>query len=243
MFADLSPDSVWSNRSHRGWTTLVSFSLQALAVGCLLVLPLLYTEGLPKLAMLAPLLVPAPAPVAPPARSRPNPPQPAQSNLMGSRLLMPAQIPRNISVLTETVPPPPIDPTTFGVSRGNNQGNGTVFGSISGSDMYMVPPSVPSLAVHHPPISHMMEGNLIHRVQPDYPPLARQVRVQGAVVLQAIISREGTIEKLKVLSGHPMLIPAAVNAVLQWRYRPYVLNGEPVEVETQVTVNFVLSGG
>ena len=89
----------------------------------------------------------------------------------------------------------------------------------------------------------MMEGNLIHRVQPDYPPLARQARIQGQVVLRAMISREGTIENLQVLSGHPMLVQAAVDAVRQWRYRPYVLNGEPVEVETQVTVNFVLSGG
>ena len=89
----------------------------------------------------------------------------------------------------------------------------------------------------------MMEGNLIHRVQPDYPALARQVRVQGTVVLRAMISREGSIENLQVLSGHPMLVRAAVDAVRQWRYRPYVLNGEPVEVETEVTVNFVLSGG
>ncbi len=92
-------------------------------------------------------------------------------------------------------------------------------------------------------ISHMMEGNLTHKVQPDYPPLARQARMQGAVVLQAVISREGTIENLQVLSGHPMLVPSALAAVRQWRYRPYFLNGEPVEVETQVTVNFVLGGG
>lgn len=86
-----------------------------------------------------------------------------------------------------------------------------------------------------------MEGNLIYRVQPQYPPLARQARIQGSVVLQAVISREGAIEKLQVLSGHPMLVQAAVEAVRHWRYRPYVLNGEPVEVETEVTVNFVLS--
>jgi protein TonB len=89
----------------------------------------------------------------------------------------------------------------------------------------------------------MMEGNLILRVQPAYPLLARQVRVQGLVVLRAVISREGTIENLQVLSGHPMLVQAAVDAVRQWRYRPYVLNGEPVEVETEVKVNFILSGG
>jgi protein TonB len=89
----------------------------------------------------------------------------------------------------------------------------------------------------------MMEGNLIHRVQPDYPSLARQARIQGVVVLRAVISREGRIENLQVLSGHPMLVPAAMEAVRQWRYRPYVLNDQPVEVETQVTVNFVLAGG
>jgi protein TonB len=88
-----------------------------------------------------------------------------------------------------------------------------------------------------------MEGNLIYRVQPEYPALARQVRVQGLVVLQAIISRDGAIENLQVVSGHPLLIPAALNAVRQWRYRPYALNWEPVEVETEVKVNFILSGG
>ena len=89
----------------------------------------------------------------------------------------------------------------------------------------------------------MMEGNLIHRVQPAYPPLARQARIQGPVVLRAVINRDGAIENLQVISGHPMLAPAAVEAVRQWRYRPYYLNNSPVEVETQVTVNFVLSGG
>jgi protein TonB len=88
-----------------------------------------------------------------------------------------------------------------------------------------------------------MEANLIRRVQPDYPTLARQARIQGTVVLRAVISRDGAIENLQVLSGHPMLVQAAVNAVLQWRYRPYLLNGEAVEVETQITLKFVLSGG
>jgi protein TonB len=88
-----------------------------------------------------------------------------------------------------------------------------------------------------------MEGNLIHKVQPVYPPMARAVRVQGTVVLKAIISRSGGIENLQVLSGHPMFVKAAIDAVSQWRYRPYILNDEPVEVETQITVNFLLSGG
>jgi protein TonB len=79
-------------------------------------------------------------------------------------------------------------------------------------------------------------------VQPNYPALARQAHVQGTVELRAIISKAGTIENLVVVHGHPMLAPAAIDAVRQWRYRPYLLNNEPIEVETEITVNFVLSG-
>ena len=89
--------------------------------------------------------------------------------------------------------------------------------------------------------SSMLQGSLIRRVEPVYPPLARTARIQGSVVLSAIISKEGTIRHLQVLSGHPMLVSAAVDAVSQWRYRPYVLNGEVIEVETQITVNFKLN--
>jgi protein TonB len=86
----------------------------------------------------------------------------------------------------------------------------------------------------------MSEGDLVYNVLPAYPPLARSARVQGTVVLQAIISRQGAIENLRMLSGHPMLVRSAIDAVRQWRYRPYILNGEPVEVETQITVTFSL---
>jgi periplasmic protein TonB len=242
MFADFSTDSEWQNHSHRGWTTLISFAAQAVAVGSLLLLPLFYTEGLPRLAMLAPLLAPAPPPATPPT-PRPSSPSTPQSNLMGSRLMSPPAIPATVTILTETTPAPPmIDPSAAGVRHGigDAHGRGTVLDSVLGSELALPPPPP---AIHHPAVSRMMEGNLIHRVQPDYPVLARQVRVQGQVVLRAMISREGAIENLQVVSGHPMLIPAAVAAVRQWRYRPYVLNGEPVEVETEVKVNFVLSGG
>ncbi len=86
-------------------------------------------------------------------------------------------------------------------------------------------------------------GLLVTTVLPVYPPLARQAHVQGAVVLDADISKDGTVETLKAISGHPMLIPAAVDAVKQWRYKPYVVKGEPVAVNTQIVVNFTLSGG
>jgi protein TonB len=88
----------------------------------------------------------------------------------------------------------------------------------------------------------MLQGSLIRRVEPTYPPLARQARIQGTVVLVAVISKAGTIDNLRLISGHPMLVPAALDAVSQWRYRPYILNGAVIEVETQITVNFMLDG-
>ena len=88
----------------------------------------------------------------------------------------------------------------------------------------------------------MQRANLIRQVRPVYPPLARQARIQGTVKLTAIIAKNGTIEKLEVMGGHPLLIPAALSAVKQWRYKPTLLNGQPVEVVTQVDVNFTLSG-
>ena len=79
---------------------------------------------------------------------------------------------------------------------------------------------------------------LIQKIEPTYPTLARQARVQGDVVLKAIVSRDGNIKQLELISGHPMLAPAAIEAVQRWHYRPFLLNGEPVEVETLVTVVF-----
>jgi TonB family protein len=84
-------------------------------------------------------------------------------------------------------------------------------------------------------------GLLQSKVDPVYPPLARQARIQGQVILQVIISKTGDVENVQLVSGHPMLAPAAIEAVKQWKYRPYLLNGEPVIVETQVQVNFALS--
>ena len=119
------------------------------------------------------------------------------------------------------------------------RGRGVVNSIGTSVDVAPPPPPPPT---HPLRISHWSEGNLIYRVQPIYPPLARQAHIQGAVELRAIISKAGTIENLTLLRGHPMLVPAAMGAVRQWRYRPYLLNGEPVEVETEITVNFILGG-
>jgi protein TonB len=85
------------------------------------------------------------------------------------------------------------------------------------------------------------KGLLMQKIQPAYPPLARAARVQGDVVLSAVIDASGQITNLQLVSGHPMLVPAAFAAVKQWRYKPYLLNGQPVEVETTITVTFSLS--
>lgn len=244
MFADSLLDSAWAHDSRRGWTTAVSFAVQIFAVALLLLLPLIYGEGLPTLQWVSQIVVPLPPPGPPaPAQSRSTPP--LASNLtMDGRVIQPAQIPDRTAMITDDMPPPPADagPYVEGSvgSRGARDG---VVNSILTSMTNVLPPPVRPTIARPPRISHVMEGNLIHKVQPDYPPLARQARIQGAVVLQAVISREGTIENLQVLSGPPMLVPAALAAVRQWRYRPYFLNGEAVEVETQVTVNFVLGGG
>jgi periplasmic protein TonB len=242
MFADSLLDSPWESRSRRGWTTLASFAAQMLAIGGLLLLPLIYTQGLPALHWIetGPVLAPPPAPPAPT-------PAPAsagqQSNFAGTVLVVPRSIPRNVLQVDDKGVPPPIG--INGIEGGTNDrwsSNG-VFNSIGNEVARFVPPPPPPMVAHHPLTSHMMEGNLVHRVQPEYPYAAKMAYIQGAVVLRAIISKEGTIENLQVVHGHPMLVKAAIDAVRQWRYRPYILNDNPVEVETEVTVNFILSPG
>jgi protein TonB len=154
-------------------------------------------------------------------------------------IMTPSRIPRTISSGEEATPPM-IDSGLVGSAAGTGPGM-TVLDAIGTGANLLVPP--PPSALRPLRVSRVMEGNLVHRVQPEYPALAKMARVQGAVVLHAVISKQGTIEDLEVISGPPALVGAAVDAVRQWRYRPYYLNDEPVEVDTQVTVNFVLAGG
>jgi protein TonB len=141
---------------------------------------------------------------------------------------------------------PPPEMSTGGVVGGVPGGiPGGQMGGVIGGIISSTPVAVPKVATpQRVRVSlGVSQGLLVKRVQPNYPPLARQARIQGTVLLQAEISKDGTIENLRLISGHPMLAPAAIEAVKQWRYRPYMLNGEPVAVETQVQVNFTLSGG
>jgi TonB family protein len=90
-------------------------------------------------------------------------------------------------------------------------------------------------------VDTIMSAQIVTKVAPAYPPLARQARIQGAVVLKVQISKSGDVQNLQLVSGHPMLAPSAIEAVKQWKYKPFLLNGEAVEVETNVSVNFTLS--
>ena len=107
------------------------------------------------------------------------------------------------------------------------------------------PPPPPPARENAPPptvrVSQgVMAGLLIHKVEPVYPLLAKQARIVGAVTLAALVGKDGSVENLKVVSGHPLLVEAAVDAVKQWRYKPYLLNGEPVNVQGTITVIFKL---
>ncbi len=84
----------------------------------------------------------------------------------------------------------------------------------------------------------VMEGNLIHKIEPRYPQMARIAHIQGDVLLTTIIDKQGDVKNLRAVSGHPILIQAALDAVRQWKYKPYLLNGEPVEIETTITIKF-----
>jgi len=241
MLADSLLDSN-CNRSYRAWTTLASFAAQILALGGLLILPLIYNQALPQLRSMGAVIAPPPlAPAAPPIHARSTS---AVSNLTNEiRVIESSRISRAIETVSETAPPPTIDLEGLGIQVGTVPGEALnpVLHSIANTLNSAAPPPPSTLR----PLrrSVMMEGNLVHRVQPEYPALARSSGIQGQVLLRAVISRQGMIENLQVLAGHPMLVKAAFDAVRRWRYRPYILNGESVEVETQVTVNFVLSGG
>jgi len=239
VFADYLSDNPWANRSRCGWTTLVSFVAQCLAIAGLLAVPLFYTQALPRLALLGSVIAPGPPPAPGTARAARGQ---VVSSIDENVLRLPAPIPgpfRFRGAGDGSGPEPPGGPGVPGIV-GDDAGENRLLAAI-GSGLR---PAIPAAPLVRPPrVSHVMEGNLIRRVQPEYPALAKQARIQGTVVLRAIIDRDGIIQNLQVISGHPLLVRAALNAVRQWRYRPYYLNDQAVEVETQVTVNFSLTGG
>jgi protein TonB len=247
MFEDSLLESGGRLKTKRGMTTFFSMILQVFFIGLLVLIPLLFTEALPKQQLMTFLVAPPPPP--------PPPPPPAaapvkvvkqiQSDINNGQLRTPTKIPEKVQMIKEEETPPPTM-AAGGVVGGVPGGvPGGQMGGVIGGIISSTPVAVPKVATPQKVrVSQgVSQGLLIKKVQPPYPPLARQARIQGQVVLQADISKDGTIQNLRLISGHPMLAPSAIEAVKQWRYKPYFLNGEPVEVETQITVIFSLSGG
>src|SRR5271156_626869 len=243
MFEDSLLESGGRLKTKRGRTTTFAIILEIGLIGILVLLPLIFTEALPRQQLMTFLVAPPPPPPPPPPpAAAPVIVKKIQSELDNGQLRTPTAIPKKIQMIKEDEPPPSTGPA--GVVGGVPGGvPGGTMGGVLGSVMN-VPTAVPKAATpQRVRVSQgVSQGLLIHKVQPQYPPLARQARIQGVVVLQALIGKDGTITNLHVVSGHPMLTNAALEAVKEWRYKPYYLNGEPVEVETTINVNFTLSG-
>jgi protein TonB len=247
MFEDSLIESGGKLKTKRGWTSIVSFLLQFVIIGVMVLIPLIFTEALPKTVTLGFLVAPPPPPPPPPPAAAPvKIVKQIQTDIVNGQLRTPTKIPKKVEIIKEDEAPPPVMAATGvvgGVPGGVPGGSmGGVLGSIAsaGSNVAALPKVATPQRVRVS--SGVQSGLLVRKVQPTYPPLARQARIQGTVVLQAQISKSGDIENLQLISGHPMLAPAAIEAVKQWKYKPYLLNGEPVEVETTVQVNFSLAG-
>ncbi|HEV2325155.1 MAG TPA: TonB family protein [Terracidiphilus sp.] len=235
MFEDSTFESTGRIRTRsRGWM-LATFIFNSAVLVALALFPLLYPEALPRVAYL--MLMTAP----PPQQQAPQPPQPQRlprvspvSEIVGQRLMAPPVIPRFTYVPATQEPPQigsvasmDIGPQTSGTGAG-------VFRGHPGPSVRPEPQQTARVS------GGVMDGLLIRKVIPEYPPIARTMGIGGTVVLQATISKSGTIENLRVVSGPEMLRQSAINAVSQWRYQPYLLSGEPVEVETTINVQFAL---
>jgi len=233
----LTTDSGFVN-PRRGWATLTSFALQTAGLAAILVIPLLQPSLLPQLSLTPPLV-----PLFAPSHFVPVTAQPSSGSSLPTHtavLMAPSSVPPTISTDADPAPSGPEEPPCISCVVRDGGGGPIVPGGLGNIALAAV---LPPLSASRPlRVSRMMDGLLIYRVQPEYPAMAKQIHLQGTVAIAAVISKEGTIENLHVLSGPPMLISSAMNAVKQWRYRPYVLNGDPIEVETQITVNFSLGG-
>jgi len=238
-------------RKRRTFATFTSFSFNCLVIICMLVVPLCFTEELPKAQLLTFLVAPPPPPPPPPpagAEQMAKVLKQIQTDVLSTGALRtPTRIPQKIQMIQEEESPAPtsvgggvIGGVPGGVPGG--QLGGVIGGIVSAASNLSAVPRFVAATPQRIRISQgVTKGLCIHRVEPAYPALARAARVQGDVILQAIIDKDGNIKDLQLISGHPMLVPSAIEAVKQWRYKPYQLNGSPVEVETTVTVIFRLS--
>ena len=219
-------------------TMLLSLLLQIIFLAALIAAPLIYTQILPRAQLRSVFAAPTPPPPAlpkPPMTVRP------QVSVSHSFRFNPSDLPALRPHAPSTdLPAPPI------VSDGTPGGDpsSTAVALIGSPIKPPDPPVAPAIkkSVAKPlRIASMQASQIIRQVQPAYPPMAKQVRVQGVVEFTAIIGKTGSIEHLQLVRGHPLLVKAAEDAILQWKYKPTLLNGEPVEVITDIFVNFTLT--
>ena len=242
MFEEMVVSTSSNKKTNKPWTVVMSMIVQVTFLAVLILIPLIYTEALPKASLSTFLSAPPPPPPPPPPpAAQPIVRVKPQVHLMDAgKLVAPKAIPKDIKIIKEEAEPDMMG-AQGGVPGGVPGGQmGGVIGGVIGGVGGAPPPPKPTQ-------SRIRQGgavtaaSLINRVQPNYPPLARQTRISGTVRLHAIISKDGTVQQLEVLSGHPLLVQAALDAVRQWRYRPTTLNGEPVEVDTTIDVIFSLN--
>jgi len=246
MFGQTFVDA--AGNTNKSWTVTASLIGQMIAVSILILMPLIFTGVLPKAQLISMLTAPTPPPAPPP----PAPVEkvlakPAPRQFLGEVLWAPKTIPKQVAGILE-------DPLIEGPS-----GNVVApLGVVPGAPTQVIPGLVNAPPLPPPPVSAEREAalaaplrivvsrgvqsaKLVKKPVPAYPPLAKQARVQGTVKFTAIIGKDGAIQNLMLVSGHPLLIQAARDAVKQWLYQPTLLNGEPVEVVTEIDVNFALS--
>jgi len=215
------------------WAAIGSLAFLSVFTLALIVIPLFRTESLPKRETLTMLYLQPPSAAGSNAPKFQAPKPRSTYTPTSTGITAPARE-------TQEAPPPLVG--TTGVVAGGVPGG--VFSEAMGSARSV--PTVPKAPEPMPTkrirvASRVAEANLIHDVTPQYPPEAGRARIEGMVVLMAVIGTDGTVKDMRVESGLPILAQAAMDAVKQWRYRPYMVNGEPVEVDSRITINFTLS--
>jgi periplasmic protein TonB len=226
-------------RRRRAGSAVFSLILQSILVIVLILLPLWFVDSLPMHQLVTFLAAPPPPPAPPPPAAPEIKAVKMVSQVLNGQLLAPSKIPKTVKMIKEEEAPPQAMGVAGGVIGGVPGGqSGGVIGSLLSDANRTSAPVAAEIPKRVRVSTGVAVGLLQKKVEPLYPMIALRARIQGSVQLRAVISKDGRIENLQLIEGHPMLVESAINAVRQWQYKPYMLSGEPVEVETTVSVNF-----